>query len=440
MKLVYSYSHKDTSHRESMQTALAQLKNEGLLEDWSDASILPSQSISTRVRKAMDEAEIIVFLLSQDFIASEECRKEWDHAKERSASNPRLTRIPIIVRQCAWKDLLGEEDLKALPTDGKPVTNSADKDVAWQQVYEGIKAVIEELGNDFTPKGSFLDKIDKTDFISERHISLSDIFVFPLLRSNKVKQGGLEQVGETVTSIDALLEKKLVLIHGEDKSGKTALGRHIVLSLIEQARPVLYVDLDERPNRPTLDSVERAYIDQFNGRFGNWIQQSGKVLVIDNLSGRHGLTEFIMAMKESFDKIFVTLPSPVFYSFFNDEARLADFEQLEIAPLTQAHQERLIRRRLALTKRQTDLADGEIDRGRAESQRGHNRQQSGAPVPVLRSLYSPDIRGLYAIQSDDYILWPLLSSVDSGEARSSWHRESGLRHKCLLQFCRSLCI
>ena len=86
--LFYSYSHRDTQHRESMEKSLALLKSEGLLNDWSDESILPGRSISAAVRKKMESADIIVFLLSQDFIASDECRKEWTYAGELTSQNP----------------------------------------------------------------------------------------------------------------------------------------------------------------------------------------------------------------------------------------------------------------------------------------------------------------------------------------------------------------
>ena len=91
----------------------------------------------------MDEADILVFLLSPDFIASDECMKEWEYAKQLVARGKPIFRIPIILRECAWQDLLRNDDIKALPNDGKPVATFDDKDTAWMQVYEGIKAVLE---------------------------------------------------------------------------------------------------------------------------------------------------------------------------------------------------------------------------------------------------------------------------------------------------------
>lgn len=78
-------------------------------------------------------------------------------------------------------DFLGEDDVKALPNDGKSVANFGSEDTAWLQVYEGIKAVINELRGTFIPKSEFRQEMERTDFLSLQHVKLQDIFVFPTL-------------------------------------------------------------------------------------------------------------------------------------------------------------------------------------------------------------------------------------------------------------------
>ena len=88
----------------------------------------------------------------------------------------------------------------------------------------------------------------------------------------------------------------------------------------------------------------------------------GKTLILDNLTGRSDLAGFIVAAKDTFERIIVTVPSTIFYAFYRDEARLADFEEMEIGSLTQVTQENLIRRRLSLINGGEDVADGEVDK------------------------------------------------------------------------------
>ena len=88
VNLVYSYSHRDSQHRTSIEQSLALLTMDGLLVDWSDQSILPGHSISAAIPCNMDNADIIVFLLSPHFIASEECMKEWEARRTACGREP----------------------------------------------------------------------------------------------------------------------------------------------------------------------------------------------------------------------------------------------------------------------------------------------------------------------------------------------------------------
>ena len=158
VRLFYSYSHKDSHHRADMQDTLSLLRRRRTLTDWSDLSIVPGKSISASIRRAMETSGIMAFLISRHFIASDACMEEWNDAKRASTSRS-LVRLPIILSDCAWQDLLEDDDLKALPDDGIAVAKFADKDEAWQQIYAGIKDIIEDLRTTYSPKPSFIDNL-----------------------------------------------------------------------------------------------------------------------------------------------------------------------------------------------------------------------------------------------------------------------------------------
>ena len=360
--LFYSYSHKDAQHRDNMETALSFLKKDKLLEDWSDLNILPGRSISKEIKEKMEKTDIFVFLFSPDFIASDACMAEWEYAKQLAAEGRPIFRIPIILRDCTWQDLLSNDDIKALPDDASPVANFDNRDTAWLQVYEGIKTVVNQLRKTFSPKLEFIEKMEETYFNSQQRIKLQDIFIFPTLSCYlpQAQDGPLER--EIIEDLDELLEKTYTLIHGEDMSGKTTLGRHLFLSLTNnRSTPALYIDLRKVSRKPNEKVFSDAYYHQFSGDYSVWKQQTGKVLILDNLSSDSNLIELIELAKEIFDKILVTLSSDIFYSYFRDEARLADFHEMQIAPLNYKQQEELIRKRLALSDRNEPFSDGFID-------------------------------------------------------------------------------
>ena len=195
-----------------MEKALALLRRDGFLRQWSDQKITPGFSISSEIRTEMGQSEIMAFLLSPDFINSDECVKEWKLAKEMADSGKNIIRIPIIIRPCPWIDFLGEDDLMALPKDGNPVSEFEIQDVAWQQVYKGIKSVTELLRRTFSPKSEFLEEISRTDFLSQSHLMLQDLYVFPRLASEDPQSNEQQFKEITLTEQTELLGSKYVLV------------------------------------------------------------------------------------------------------------------------------------------------------------------------------------------------------------------------------------
>ena len=362
-RLFYSYCHHDASYRQSMETALELLEQDGLIHSWHDERILPGQSISKEVRLQMDDADILVFLLSKDFIASSECRKEWLYAKNIASSNKPVLRIPIILKHCAWKDLLGDDDVKALPKDAKPVVSFRPQDAAWTDVYNGIKGAVTHLQQTFTAKPRFLQEMEETDFLSQQRIKLQDIFIFLTLSRYPAETAGNRVLEETVTTPDELMNTRYNLIHGDEASGKTALARYLFLRQVDKSEPVLFVDLKKLPVRNWDRFLREAYREQFRGDYALWRQLKDKTILLDNLTPDARGIDFIPFVINggAFHRVIVTVSSDIYNSYFKDESRLAEFCELRLRPLTHRQQEELIRTRLALLDTTEPITDGFVD-------------------------------------------------------------------------------
>ena len=111
-RLFYSYCHEDSAFRDEMQTTLRLLKREGVLDEWYDHLIVPGESIGEEVKAHLQQSDIVAFLFSRDFIASDACMEEWAYAKELELRGKSISRIPIIVRQCEWLQVLGTDDVR----------------------------------------------------------------------------------------------------------------------------------------------------------------------------------------------------------------------------------------------------------------------------------------------------------------------------------------
>lgn len=358
IRLFYSYSHKDSSFREKMEKILKLLEENDGLKQWSDRSIHPGEHISDTIKQSMEKSDILAFLISSDFLASDACKEEWSYAK-RLAKNGTQARIPIILKECAWKDFDDMKSLMALPQDGKPVGKFGSRDEAWQQIYEGIKNVIESLRNCFNVKQAFVDEITKIDFISQQKqdIKLSDLFVFPSLYGHS-GQGSPYVVEE----VNQIIKKKYALIDGGDLSGKTALCAHIFLSLVTENRPTMLINLKDLESKtPSMRIYQESYSKQFGGDFLLWMKQSDRTVILDNLSSSTNSIEHVVFAKENFDNVVVTVSSDIYRAYWHDDSRLADFANIKMSRLSHTKQEKLIRKWTELSNHTASISDGKID-------------------------------------------------------------------------------
>ena len=142
--LFYSYSHKDETLRNELETHLKLLQRQGLLETWYDRKIEAGEEWKQKIDDNLERADIVLLLVSADFIASDYCyEKEMQRALDRHEKGEARV-IPVIVRDVNWR-IAPFARLQALPKDGRAVTLWENKDSAWRDVSEGIERVVEEM-------------------------------------------------------------------------------------------------------------------------------------------------------------------------------------------------------------------------------------------------------------------------------------------------------
>jgi internalin A len=144
LKVFYSYSHKDDAMRGRLQVHLKILERQGLIESWSDREIEAGEDWKVSIAEALERAELILLLVSADFISSDYCYcVEMKRALEKHAKGESVV-IPVIVKDVNWKNAPFSA-LKALPKDGKAISTWAKRETAWKQVSEGIERALRKL-------------------------------------------------------------------------------------------------------------------------------------------------------------------------------------------------------------------------------------------------------------------------------------------------------
>ncbi|HJQ22932.1 MAG TPA: FxSxx-COOH system tetratricopeptide repeat protein [Blastocatellia bacterium] len=144
IEVFFSYAHEDEPLRDEMAKHLASLKRQGLITAWHDRQIPPGSEWDEEIKTQLKTADIILLLISADSMASDYCTGvEMRHAVERHDRKEACV-IPIILRPCDW-DGAPFSKLQALPKDARAVTRWEDRDEAFVNIVEGIKAAIKQI-------------------------------------------------------------------------------------------------------------------------------------------------------------------------------------------------------------------------------------------------------------------------------------------------------
>lgn len=140
-KSFFSYSHKDEKYRDELAAHLTVLERIGEINSWHDRKIPPGKKWKKDIDTHISDSDIILALLSADFMASDYCyNEEMEQALSQNESGKSVL-IPIILRPVAWTSSpFGK--IQALPTDGNPVTSWQDRDKAWKNVVEGVQKTL----------------------------------------------------------------------------------------------------------------------------------------------------------------------------------------------------------------------------------------------------------------------------------------------------------
>jgi hypothetical protein len=142
--LFYSYSHKDELIRDELQTHLSILRRMDVISQWHDRRIAPGEEWDMQIDRRLKDADVILLLVSSDFLASDYCYgKEMIEAVRRHDKGQARV-IPVILRSCDWRGAPFSR-LQALPKSARPINEWNNRDEAFTDVARGLRLVCEEL-------------------------------------------------------------------------------------------------------------------------------------------------------------------------------------------------------------------------------------------------------------------------------------------------------
>ena len=145
MKVFVCYSHKDEAVLKRLRTHLAMLRRDGRIDEWFDREILAGGEIDAEIAERLESSELFLLLVSPDFLASDYCvEREMERALERHRSGDARV-VPIIVEPCDWTST-PLRDLKALPQNGKPISEWTNENNAFLDIVQELRRVLDAEG------------------------------------------------------------------------------------------------------------------------------------------------------------------------------------------------------------------------------------------------------------------------------------------------------
>lgn len=144
VNLFFSYSHKDEELRNELETHLTLLKRQGVISSWHDRRITAGTNIDQSISNELESSEIILLLVSANFLASDYCyEKEMKRALEKHENGTAVV-IPVILHPTDWHPApFGH--LRATPTDGKPISMYANQHEAFSIVAKDVRSAVGAL-------------------------------------------------------------------------------------------------------------------------------------------------------------------------------------------------------------------------------------------------------------------------------------------------------
>lgn len=173
INIVVSYAREDQRHLEGLILHLTPLERSNKIRLWYDGLIQAGQRWDEEIIKNLEQADIILLLVSADFLVSDFVYEvEVQRALERHSEGKAIV-VPIILRPCDWSSTpFG--DLQALPRNARPVSMWESQDEAYVDIIRGLISLIDriEAKKDYQERA-----VNVTQSTVERQYKLEEVFV-----------------------------------------------------------------------------------------------------------------------------------------------------------------------------------------------------------------------------------------------------------------------
>jgi len=322
-----------------------------------------------------DKADIVLFLISPSFLASEYCYDiEVKKAMENRESG-KCQIISIIIRPCDWNGC-DFSMLQAVPKDGKPIATWDNRDEAWLDAINEIKRHIHEFkpveqatsivlnSNHSCVTQRTDDWLNDTEItLSHRKVSkvnLENIFVIPDL---EYEDSNKEENVKIRSAQSILGDNRNFLITGEEQQGKTSLLKYYYKEFLKSEAMPIYLDAVSIKTSDVRLAISKPLAEQYEGiPVDNYLANENRVLLIDNIEKLSLNSKYRSIFLENINKTFnrVVITCHTTFSYVNNEiGALDNYEPVDLLGFGHKNREKLVKKWLSLGQEEC-ISDTEL--------------------------------------------------------------------------------
>ncbi|MBU9853908.1 TIR domain-containing protein, partial [Rahnella bonaserana] len=303
IKIFLSYCHVDSAHKNKILNFL--IPNSGeQIEIWHDRELLAGDDFSDEIKSKLEQSDIFIFLVSQDFLNSKYCLNvELDIALKKKAEEDEMRIIPVILDYCTFKKSK-MSPYNALPSDARPISTYENLNQAYLEIANEISEVvsymtqsrlverrdISTLSSDATKEKLKLDfekNLNDLGFTVQHSrkdtLYLHDLFIYPDLKRMKYDFDDYDVfVGAKETLEPEKIFNKNTLIIGEEQSGKSTLCKVIFQDCFAAGLMPILVKGDQFKKTSEIEQVVLSHHkEQYQGSL---VSKSKIIIIIDDIT------------------------------------------------------------------------------------------------------------------------------------------------------------
>src|SRR5207237_1058542 len=118
------------------------LKNQSIIMSWSKIKITPGMKSLHALERALDQASVVLLLISSDFLASDVCNVVMQQALKLSLNDNEIV-VPVLLRPVTLENAPFAH-LECVPRNGRFITSWANRDEAFVEITKDLSTLFGE--------------------------------------------------------------------------------------------------------------------------------------------------------------------------------------------------------------------------------------------------------------------------------------------------------